>query len=270
MLTVCRKFRRVIVLCGLVLSVAGCNLTSTLTPPESPAPTTLPTPTPTVTPANPDGLTQLTVTDSEFPLESLIAVQIDPAVYTFRVHYEPSVARRLDEWRDRLPSAELIVNANFYDPENRILGLLVADGQSYGTAYTNRGGTFGLLNDQPVLRSSRNGYTNENYSQAVQAFPMLVEDGLPVYNNPQDTQRARRTIIGIDTRGQVVVMVTPFFGLSLTNMSAVLARQPDLQLVHALNLDGGGSTMLHVKTTNFNLASFDPVPAVLAVYRRTP
>jgi len=44
-----------------------------------------------------------------------------------------------------------------------------------------------------------------------------------------------------------------------------------MNLVNALNLDGGGSTMMYLNangTPEYIVTSLDPVPAVLAVYTR--
>jgi hypothetical protein len=41
-----------------------------------------------------------------------------------------------------------------------------------------------------------------------------------------------------------------------------------MNIVYALNMDGGGSTMMTVNPLNYTIRSFDPVPAVLAVYKR--
>jgi exopolysaccharide biosynthesis protein len=61
-------------------------------------------------------------------------------------------------------------------------------------------------------------------------------------------------------------MATPFLGLSLAELSAYLPTT-DLNIVTALNLDGGGSTMMSVNPQGFSIPSFDPVPTILAIYK---
>lgn len=254
----------------VALVMLGCNMTVI---PATMTPTPQPSPTPTSAPPDGwnrvgDGLQQRTLTMPDNALAQFIAVRMDPAQYEFRVHYSPGEPRRLNDWLEQLPDAELIVNAGFFDPENRALGLLIADGTRYGQPYTNRGGTFGVLNEQPVIRSNvQQPYSGEAYSQAVQAFPMLVQSGQAAYNNASETQPARRSVIGIDATGHVIVMITPVFGPGLYPMSQYLASS-DIQLADAFNLDGGGSTMLAVRSSGLAIASFDPVPAVIAAYRR--
>jgi exopolysaccharide biosynthesis protein len=187
----------------------------------------------------------------------------------FRAHYNPGEGLSLVEWRERLPGAVLIINANFYTPQETVLGLLVSDGQVYGRAYTDRGGTFVVENGVPRVRSSINEpYQGEPLQQAVQGFPMLVQNGTRAYTDPAQTRSARRTLIGQDAQGRIVIMITPLAGMGLTPMSAYLAGLDDLNLTQAFNLDGGGSVMMYLAPQDYALPSLDAVPAVLAVYPR--
>jgi len=198
----------------------------------------------------------------------IYTLQIDPSQYDFRMHYTAGQAFHTTEWVDQLSNAEVILNANFYTEDNSILGLLIADGIRYGAAYVNRGGIFGVLNDVPTMRSTRfNASLDEPFSQLVQAFPMLIVDGVQAYTSTANEQIARRTAIGMDTTGNVLFFVTTGFGLTLQEFSQYLAES-DLNLMNVLNLDGGGSSMIYVNASSYRLLSFDPVPAVLAVYAK--
>src|SRR5690606_21631083 len=149
------------------------------------------------------------------------------------------------EWRDQLPGVAAFINANFFDPEYRILGLLVADGVVYGSAYTDRGGMFALQNGLPSIRSkTAQPYQGEILEQAVQAFPMLVEAGAAAYTSTSPDRVTRRTIIGQDEAGRILLMATPGFGATLAAISAYLPTT-DMNIVRSFNLDGGGSTLLY-------------------------
>lgn len=194
------------------------------------------------------------------------AVRIDPTQYSFRAHYRPNAPLTLAEWQAELPTAEVIINANFFTPENTVLGLLISDGVRYGTSYTDRGGRFFVDGATVGIRSNTTQpYQGEAYSQAVQAFPMLVDNGLATYNNSADTAISRRTVIAQDTQGRIILLVTSGFGLSLYDLSQYLPTS-DLNIVTALNLDGGGSTMMRIASSETTVISLDPVPIVLAVY----
>ena len=201
-------------------------------------------------------------------LASLIALRIDPALYTFRAHYQPGAPLTLTGWQQALPGAVAFINANFFDPQFNILGLLVADGAAYGQTFVNQGGMFQVQNGIARVRSLvREPYYGEPLEQAVQAFPMLVIDGMAAYGNPRGDRVARRTVAGQDAYGRIVLLVTPVFGMTLVELSAYLPTT-DLGLVSAVNLDGGGSSMMYAGGNAYNVVSFDAVPAVLAVYPR--
>jgi uncharacterized protein YigE (DUF2233 family) len=198
----------------------------------------------------------------------LQTVRIDSAYYEFRVHYRPGEPLRIDEWQALLPDAAVIINANYFTPEDTALGLLVSDGVVYGQSYTDRGGTFYVMGDEIGIRSNiEEPYQGEAYNQAVQAFPMLIYDGLAAYQRESDISPSRRTVIGMDTAGRVILIVTTGFGMGLYPLSQYLAES-DLGLQRAFNLDGGGSSMLYIAAMDYRILSFDPVPAVLAVYPR--
>ncbi len=198
----------------------------------------------------------------------ILALRIDPAQYDFRVHYHPGEPLNATGWQQQLPGAIAFVNANFFSSENTVTGLLVADGVVYGTSYRDFGGTFTVQNGQSRVRSNTlEPYTGELLEQAVQAFPMLVLNGSQAYNGDPD-RITRRTAIGQDSGGRIILMVTPLIGLTLPDLSAYLTVS-DIGLVNAFNLDGGGSTMAAINapgTRPYMLLSLDPVPAVLAVY----
>jgi len=271
---------------AFLLAAAGCTLdldpTATSVPASSPLPPVVAPPAAplTISPATAapaadgweqiaPGLERRSFLPGNDALSELIAIRVDPALYTFRAHYRPGEPLSVRAWQDELPNAVLFVNANFFDPQYRITGMLIADGVVYGEAYIGRGGMFAVQNGVPQVRSNTTQpYAGEALEQAVQAFPMLVLDGVPAFTTP-DNDRSRRTIVAQDDLGRIVLMVTPAAGLTLTDLSAYLASL-EIGLVNAFNLDGGRSTMLSLTagTQPVTIASFEAVPAVLAVYAR--
>jgi exopolysaccharide biosynthesis protein len=114
-------------------------------------------------------------------------------------------------------------------------------------------------------------YQGEVLEQATQAFPMLISDEEAVFDNTRGDRISRRTIAAQDSEGQIVLMATSsLIGIRLVDLSDYLAAT-DLDLVNAFNLDGGGSTMMLVKSESAGttlIPSLDSVPAVLAIYPR--
>ena len=108
---------------------------------------------------------------------------------------------------------------------------------------------------------------DSSVEQAAQGFPLLVNQGEPAYFSSTSGQRNRRAIIAEDDSGNILILVSPLLGLSLRDLSAYLPTA-GLDIVTAVNLDGGGSTMLALPAADYFQPSFDTVPAILAVYPR--
>ncbi len=261
-----------IVLLGLMTIVLGCTLAVSAT--ETPMP-----PTATATPTNEalvetwqtimPGLEMRIYVPEGNVIGQLLVLRIDPALYTFRVHYHPGEPLNTSGWRNELPDAAAFVNTNFFDRQYYILGLLVADSVVYGTSYTDRGGTFAIQDGQPSLTSNiETPYQGEVFEQAVQAFPMLVFENAQAYTTTRGDRPTRRTVIAQDAQGRILLIATPLLGQRLADLAAYLLTT-DMEIVSALNLDGGRSTMMVVQAdTPYAVNSFDLVPAVLAVYAR--
>lgn len=250
------------------LVLVGCNLTSLPTfTPQTPAPL----PTPTSQPAEgwtwvATGIETRTLTPPGLSvLSQVILYRIDPAYVTFKAHIG-GVPLRAGEWRTALPNALGFVNANFFTPENVPLGLVVSDGGVSGASLVNRGGMFQVSNGVARVRSLiEEPYTGEPLEQAIQAFPMLVVNRQPIYQYPASDRTSRRTVVAQDGAGRILIVVTPLIGTTLNEMATFLSTDVELDIVNALNLDGGGSTLL-VAPQGVELPSFDPVPVVLAFY----
>jgi uncharacterized protein YigE (DUF2233 family) len=207
----------------------------------------------------------------ENEVTKITALRIDPANYTFRVHYHPGTPLTIRQWVDVLPGAVAFVNANFFDENANILGLLVADGQAYGQSFVDRGGTFLVQNGQSRVRSNiAEPYSGDSFEQAVQGFPMLLLNGVQTYTDAAQDRYTRRTVIAQDSNGRIVLLVTPLIGLTLLDLSNFLPTT-DMNLMNVLNLDGGGSTLMYLNVNGapeYIVTSLDPVPSVLAVYPR--
>lgn len=203
---------------------------------------------------------------------SFIALRIDPLRFRFRVHYRPGEARFLNDWSAQLPDALVIVNGNFFDPQNTALGLIVSDGIVYGSAYVGMGGLFEVRQNTVRVRSTiaEPVRADEVFEQAVQGFPVLISDRRVAFTQTQTDRPSRRTVIAQDGSGRILLIVSAsLIGMTLADLAHWLA-QTDLDLVTAVNLDGGGSTLLLARADAASVAipSFDRIPAVLAVYPR--
>jgi uncharacterized protein YigE (DUF2233 family) len=109
-------------------------------------------------------------------------------------------------------------------------------------------GMFTVLDGQAELFSvGRGQFTPQNmrFDQALECYPMLLlpggQPGFPVETN----NAARRTVIGMDVDGNVIILVINSGEFTLYELARWLP-QTDLNLDMALNLDGGRSTGISV------------------------
>ncbi len=198
------------------------------------------------------------------------AFRVDPKRFRFRV------VRASDGKRDtvhaiaRKADLVLAVNASFFDPKGRPLGLLVDRGRElqrlrkvdWGVFYTTSGGGAGIVH-------RRDFEAPEGIDAAVQSGPRLVVGGKPLDLKPQI---ARRTAVCVDTSGRVLLLVSES-GMLLEDLAALLARptgEGGLGCRDALNLDGGASTQatLLMPGSIWDLYGGSAVPVVLGIQPR--
>ncbi len=250
------------------LFVAACNLPLQLLPTAEPS-ATLATSPQTDWQQIDEGLQWRRLLPDGDELAQLVVVRVDPSRFRFRAIYNAGKPESLSGWRRQEPEASVIINANFFDERHRALGLVVSDGEASGIAYRDRGGTFLIRNGAASIVASRSQQLPniDAIEQAAQGFPLLVENGRQAYFADGGGERTRRTAIGIDRRGAVLLMIAPFLGLSLADLSAYLPTT-DLEIETAFNLDGGGSTMIALPGADYFQPSLERVPTTLAVYPR--
>lgn len=249
------------------------------TPIATPEPPRNPTsaPAPTATPSADtgwellrEGLERRQITLPEAN-ETLTILRLAPEQFRWEVGYSPGRPQILADWQ-RQTGALLVVNGGYFTPEFTATGLIIADGQASGASYVGFGGmvvvdgagTAALrsLADQPYN-------SQEEWSAAVQSFPLLVKPGgqLGFPADQEAGQRARRTVIGQDVHGRILLIIAPRGGFTLHQLSAWLTAS-DLELDLALNLDGGPSTGLFLADPSLTIPAFSALPIVLLVYKR--
>lgn len=204
------------------------------------------------------------------------ALRLDPERVAFRVLYDGE-ARTVEEWRS-LTGANIVVNGGFFSGDNRPIGRLVIDGELIGSpldpeARIGVPGLFTVLDGEPEIYAlGRSHYSPRGlrFDQAIEAYPLLLLPGRqPTYPSHPGVPgtRARRTVIGMDGEGRVVIVLIDGPILSLTELSRWLAGS-NLNLDVALNLDGGRSSgmVVDVGDEHTVIPSYVPLPIVLAVY----
>jgi exopolysaccharide biosynthesis protein len=203
-------------------------------------------------------------------------VRLDPAQVRFRVRYDPANPKTVSAWGMQ-SSPLLVVNGAYFAPEsegNETIGLLVVDGERWGTPLADYAGMFAVTvaGDVSVRWLRQRPYDpGEPLIEAMQSFPVLVRPG-GVMGFPAEADEgiaSRRTVVAQDRDGNILLIAAPRGYLSLHEVADFLARS-DLAVDVALNLDGGGSTgmWLAAGDARVDIDSFTPVPSVIMVERR--
>jgi len=178
----------------------------------------------------------------------------DQATLHFAVFESRAVALRLIDqpkkpWRDLaavMAQTKALAGANggYFDPDDAPVGLLVSDGQvrsRLGKARLLSGVLFSTSNKVEIVRASRFTMSDKIHA-AVQCGPLLVERDAPVAGL-NDSRPARRTFAAVDGKGRVALGVCS--AVSLAQLARILCLTNvagKLEMVRALNLDGGSSS----------------------------
>ncbi len=268
----------------LLLLLAACGLSPatavspTATPSPQPTPTLHVTPSPaqllSPTPAADSGWQSLQpgleqriiqlLDENGRQTEQLTLLRIDPNFFTFEIGYSPGQPKSLVTWQQET-GAQLVVNGGFFTPEFTATGLIVVDGQPSGSSYVGFGGMVTMDGGRVEVRSllERPYQPTETLDFALQAFPMLVLNGQAAYRTA-DFDAARRTVIGVDENGRLLIILASWGSFTLAELSSYLANA-DFGLVNALNLDGGTSTGLILANPPQLVPGFTAVPSVLLI-----
>jgi uncharacterized protein YigE (DUF2233 family) len=167
------------------------------------------------------------------------------------------------------------INANYFDEKGRPLAYLktaekeVNSGVSKHALYT---GIFGLRNSVPFV-AHRDNFQPTQVSEALQSGPLLLNNGAVVEIMNGSGRYARRSVIGVDKRGRIIVGVTDavLAGLSFNELQEVFTSSVgQLDTPDLLNLDGGGSAQLYVRAGKFEewVSGTSEVPVAIGFFAK--
>jgi hypothetical protein len=214
------------------------------------------------------GIEQMNVRGRVGQVDELLAlVRLDVSRVTLKVLYDPGNPKYVRDWV-HFTNAAVVINGGFFDEAKRATALVIVDGVAAGKSYSGFGGMFTLRGNAPSMQwlKTKPYRPDPSIDFALQSFPMLVLNGKTTGSIQDNGMRNRRSFVGIDAQGRVILGVCQFAQWSLTELAQYLDANAELQLVHALNLDGGESTGLWVRgALDATLTdSIDSVPQVIA------
>jgi uncharacterized protein YigE (DUF2233 family) len=211
------------------------------------------------------------------PAERLLILRLDPALFRFRVRYNPGLPWYISEWsavEGHRSAPVVVVNGGYFTPEHLTTGLLVSDGEVFGSPYGEFAGMFAVLPGGRVevrWLAAQPYDSQEMLLEAIQSFPVLVKPG-GVMGFPADADAglpSRRTVVAQDVEGRILFIVAPR-GYAALHQLAIFLASSDLGIDTALNLDGGQSSGIFVDAGEMavHTDSLVPVPSVIVVERR--
>lgn len=162
-----------------------------------------------------------------------------------------------------------VINANFFDESGKVLGLVVKDNVTLSQKKNiSWWSVFCIQKNSAQIFHTKN-YDPGQCSQAIQTGPRLVTHGM----NPKlKPETSRKTVVALNRKGEVFFILAnekiPI--LDLARFLKTPESQGGLGMAHALNLDGGSSTQMSLKTKNFSLEvpSFMSIPVGLGVFEK--
>lgn len=195
-------------------------------------------------------------------------VRLDPQQVRFQVGYTPEQPQSLANWRAGA-GALAVINGGFFDQNNYSTALVISGGVASGESYQGRGGMFAVDAEGMVsLRylAEQPYDPNEPLVEALQSWPMLIRPGGVLTYTNEDGDRARRSALALDRYGHVLLIASPTSTFTLRGLAEWLLAS-DLEIDAALNLDGGSSTGLYLKSGDQReqIDAFVALPQVLLV-----
>lgn len=138
---------------------------------------------------------------------------------------------------------QFLVNAGFYDTENKHLGWFQADGRELNPPQANR-----LLDGYLTFNDWANiGFEPEaGTAYGIQSGPVLIYESQPLGLKIKDDQRRRRVVAAIDSSGKLnfYVLFSPesdYAGPLLADLPRIILEL-NPAIVAAINLDGGSAS----------------------------
>jgi uncharacterized protein YigE (DUF2233 family) len=190
----------------------------------------------------------------------VFVLRLDPD----RLHVETGKPQTAEEWRNSTNSVAA-VNGGFFDENNHSLGLRQSNGKQISSLRHANWGVFFVQDRKAKIVHTRDfqNIDQRSITEAIQCGPRLVVDGHPT---DLKDQWARRTGMGITANGKVLIAVCDS-EMSLRQWAKFWAAKNGLHCEQALNLDGGGSSQLSIKSndSNIQIDGVWPVPDAVVI-----
>jgi uncharacterized protein YigE (DUF2233 family) len=167
------------------------------------------------------------------------------------------------------------INANYFDDKGKPLAFLKTTTEEINRSVSKHAlytGIFGVHDSTPFI-VHRDDFHLTQAQEAVQSGPLLLNGGEAVPTLPNSGRYSRRAVIGIDKQHRILIGVTDTVlgGLNFAELQELfLNPQWQLDTPDLLNLDGGGSAQLYIKTKVHEefISGTSEVPVVIGFFNR--
>lgn len=168
------------------------------------------------------------------------------------------------------------INANYFDASGRPLAYLKTRDKEINrtlSAHALYTGVFAVVDGNPMVMQ-REDFSPAQASEALQSGPLLLNRGTPVETMRGLGRYARRTVLGTDKEGRIIIAVTDAVlgGLSFIELQELFSSAKwHLDTPELLNLDGGGSAQLYFKLGRLeeSVPGTSEVPVAIGFFVRT-
>lgn len=195
------------------------------------------------------------------------AIKVDPENFTVRPIFNKQV--QFAKTHAEQQNALLAINANFFDPQGQALGLVKQNNVVLNPKKDVSWWSVLCIHKSTAKIIHQAKYTEAQCEHAVEAGPRLVVDGtIPALKD----ENSYKTAVGINTSGDIIMIATadPIPIKELAQIFTQPESKNGFDCPNVLNLDGGSSTQMYVKTNSFelNVPSLIKFPAGLGVFRK--
>ena len=203
-------------------------------------------------------------------------LRINPGKYRFDV-YNDLQLRTVEEWRESL-DAIAVVNGSYFGAKP--WGLPITPTVSNGKRIDKRGAVaFGggvFLAEPRDSKKPKAKFIDlrvptlvdkiiqeEGYNTAIFSYPVLLDKNGRTRTSDPIQRRANRTFLGQDGQGYIIIGNTEEGFFSLKRLGSFLKAAESLDLVYALNMDGGSVACMDVAAGNFRYTNYARWESVL-------
>lgn len=205
-------------------------------------------------------------TADQTKINDLITIfKFQPDLFTFAFKQQTSEPLAVSEWREKYNSL-FVCNGGYFLENNQPAELLKINSEKFGTNLTSASVGELVINDQGLLDIQANANI-ANEKNLLQSYPLLISPDKKENIASDSGQVAPRTIVAKDDVGNILFIFTKNYYFSLYELQNYL-KKSDLDLIIALNLDGGPSSGYSLNTTPAEISDSAEVPNVVMVFAK--